>query len=1006
MPDMDGIEILKNVRASGNTIPFILFTGRGREEVVIEAINSGADFYMQKGGDPTAQFAELEHKIRQAVARRQAERSLADNQAALQASEEKFRDMVETSPDILWDTDAQGVFTYVSPQSTALVGYAPEEIVGRTIFSFVQESALPAIEEIFRGCVRTKKTLPGVDLPLRCRDGHILDMEIRAITLLDRNGAVRGFRGTARDVTERKSAADELQAAFEQITASEEELRGQYEELARGERLIRESEENFQSLVESAPDAIYISVGERFAYVNPAMVRLMGAASADQLLGMPLYDRIHPSYHEAIHERVRIVTGERRPVGLRETVYLKMDGTPVDIESAVATFRYRDKFAGLVILRDITRRKQNEQLLRESETKFRTLFNNTSDAIYIHEVLPDNRPGTFLEVNDTLCSRLGYTRGELLAMGVGDIVSDAHRLKMQEFSDQIAKKRFHTFYGEHRRKDGSVFPVEISSHRFALSGREIVLAAARDITERREAEDALRAAYGQITASEEELRQQVEELKQREVALRESEEKYRSVIENIQDVYYRSDRDGNVVIASPSALSLFGYASLDEILGKPITETFYLDRDERKTFLDLLDRTGSVHEYETRLRKKDGTPITVSTASHYYYDAQGKVAGVEGILRDITGQKKMEEALKDSTQHLSDIISFLPDATFAIDRNGTVISWNRAMEEMTGVPAAQILGKGDYAYAVPFYGKKRPILIDLVFAPANEIAEQYSFVRVSGDVLTAETVNATPLGRTVVLWGKAAPLYDSEGKRTGAIESIRDITDRKMAEGALGSVNRKLKLLTGITRHDIRNQLSILRGHLALLQKEQPDLSTGAHFRKIIAAAGYISSMIQFTKEYESIGVNAPSWHDCRTLAGAAAAQATAADITVRNDIPAGTEVFADPLIARVFYNLADNAVRYGGKITTIRFSAGRSGVGPLIICEDDGEGVPTDDKEKIFERGFGKNTGLGLFFAREILGITGITIRETGVPGGGARFEMAVPEENYRVRSEDRGIL
>ena len=99
----------------------------------------------------------------------------------------------------------------------------------------------------------------------------------------------------------------------------------------------------------------------------------------------------------------------------------------------------------------------------------------------------------------------------------------------------------------------------------------------------------------------------------------------------------------------------------------------------------------------------------------------------------------------------------------------------------------------------------------------------------------------------------------------------------------------------------------------------------------------------------------------------------------VKNDIPAGTKVFADPLIIKVFYNLMDNAVRYGGKITTIRFSVQESGDGHLIICEDDGDGIPADEKERIFERGFGKNTGLGLFLAREILGITGITIRETG---------------------------
>jgi len=120
--------------------------------------------------------------------------------------------------------------------------------------------------------------------------------------------------------------------------------------------------------------------------------------------------------------------------------------------------------------------------------------------------------------------------------------------------------------------------------------------------------------------------------------------------------------------------------------------------------------------------------------------------------------------------------------------------------------------------------------------------------------------------------------------------------------------------------------------------------------------------------------------------------------VTVKNDLPAGTEVFAGPLVVKVFYNLMDNAVRYGGKITTIRFSALESGDDQVIVCEDDGDGIVAAEKEKIFERGFGKNTGLGLALSREILDITGITITETGEPGKGARSEMVVPNGAWRV--------
>jgi len=225
-----------------------------------------------------------------------------------------------------------------------------------------------------------------------------------------------------------------------------------------------------------------------------------------------------------------------------------------------------------------------------------------------------------------------------------------------------------------------------------------------------------------------------------------------------------------------------------------------------------------------------------------------------------------------------------------------------------------------------------------------------------------------------------------------------DITERKRAEEALHEANKKLKLLSSITRHDINNQLTVLRGYLAILEGKQPDPSQNEYFLKVNTATKQIAAMIQFTKEYEQIGVKAPTWQDTRTLVDTAAKGVHLGNVIVKNDLPVGAEVFADPLVVKVFYNLMDNAVRYGGKITIIRFSAMESGDDHLIVCEDDGEGVPAEEKEKIFERGFGKNTGLGLALSEEILDITGIAIREIGEPGKGARFEMTVPKGMWRM--------
>jgi signal transduction histidine kinase len=228
---------------------------------------------------------------------------------------------------------------------------------------------------------------------------------------------------------------------------------------------------------------------------------------------------------------------------------------------------------------------------------------------------------------------------------------------------------------------------------------------------------------------------------------------------------------------------------------------------------------------------------------------------------------------------------------------------------------------------------------------------------------------------------------------------MRDITKRKQAEDALRRANRKLNLLTGIPRHDIRNQLLVLKGYVRLVEKDITDPLLMAFCRKATESAERISSMIQFTREYEELGTAPPAWQEVRPLLDAAILQAAAGPVALENTIPDSLEVLADPLIVRVFYNLIDNAVRYGETITTIRFSSDERPEGLVIVCEDDGSGVPAGEKDLIFERGFGRNSGLGLSLSREILSITGMTIRETGVQGRGARFEITVPPQTYRFR-------
>jgi signal transduction histidine kinase len=225
-----------------------------------------------------------------------------------------------------------------------------------------------------------------------------------------------------------------------------------------------------------------------------------------------------------------------------------------------------------------------------------------------------------------------------------------------------------------------------------------------------------------------------------------------------------------------------------------------------------------------------------------------------------------------------------------------------------------------------------------------------------------------------------------------------DITDRKAAENALHLANKKLQLLSSITRHDILNQLMALRGYLELSAGLVGDPERMQEYiRKEEKAAETIEQQITFTRDYQELGVAAPVWLNVTNTVRKTADLLPLRTVRVEAG-QADVEVLADKLFEKVCYNLIDNALRYGGPgMTTIRFTATESDQGLLLVCEDDGAGISPEDKKHLFSRGYGKNTGLGLFLSREILSITGITISETGEPGKGARFEIFVPEGAYR---------
>jgi signal transduction histidine kinase len=230
---------------------------------------------------------------------------------------------------------------------------------------------------------------------------------------------------------------------------------------------------------------------------------------------------------------------------------------------------------------------------------------------------------------------------------------------------------------------------------------------------------------------------------------------------------------------------------------------------------------------------------------------------------------------------------------------------------------------------------------------------------------------------------------------------LRDITQHKQAEQALTEANRKISLLSSITRHDIRNQLMALSAYLMLSEDSMDDPVLSAEYLRMEQKiTSTIAHQISFTKYYEDFGVNTPEWQDVNTCIRQAMDSLVLGTVRVEITVD-NLEVFADPLLEKVFYNLIDNSLRYGGPgVTLFRVTSTTSEGALALMFEDDGVGIPADDKLRIFDKGFGTNTGLGLFLSREILSLNGATIEETGEPGKCARFVIRVPPGAWRNTS------
>jgi two-component system, cell cycle sensor histidine kinase and response regulator CckA len=493
-----------------------------------------------------------------------------------------------------------------------------------------------------------------------------------------------------------------------------------------------------------------------------------------------------------------------------------------------------------------------------------------------------------------------------------------------------------------------------------------------------------------------------ERLEERTRELRISEVRYRSVLENILDVYYRTDAQGNIILASPSALPLFGCSSLEEIIGRPAA-SFYLHPEERQGLLLALKRQGEVLDYEVTLKRRDGTPVHVSTNSRLYTGEEGHVLGVEGTFRDITKRKQAEAAQAKAESQYKELFDNAPVAVFQSTPDGRFLRVNPMYAELIGYGSPQEM-----------QDKITDIATQLYADPADREAYKQELERhdmVKNYQVRLKRLDGTPIW--VSMNTKAT--RDQDGALVSYDGFLSDINQEKELEEQLRQAHKieALGTLAGGMAHDFNNILQAVGGTAQLMlnrkTKEDEDYLGLLSIHKACSrGAELIRQLLAYSRK--TPGDHRPMDLNREITEAVAILQRTIPkmiDIRV-NLAPDLRPILADPLqIEQIIFNLGTNAADAMAGFGTLTIttqnvpdedapSSSATGTVRLLVT-DTGTGMDQDTAQKIFDPFFttkevDKGTGLGLASVYGTVQSHGGRITCITTPGSGTTFVIDFP--------------
>jgi PAS domain S-box-containing protein len=753
----------------------------------------------------------------------------------------------------------------------------------------------------------------------------------------------------------------ELEQAYAEQTAVDEELRQQFDETAKKEQELRESETKYRTLFDNSGDAILIhDLTGRILDSNQVLCDRLGY-SRDELLLMTPMDFDSPEYAEQVPERIRQLMTNKHLIF--ETSHVRRDGTRIPTEVNARMIEYGGQQVCLVVGRDITERKRGEDALRESEKKYRNILETTPDLIWEIDL-----QGNFTYLSPQIFDLFGYRAEDLMGKPFFILIpQDQIPSVKMAFERQVAgASAIVTLEVIARHADGRLMEMEIRSasatdEQDRLRGFRGVT---RDITERKRAEERIRA----------------------------SEEMFRSLIRESADGISLMDERGTVIEWNDAMVKISGIPreeavgaqQADVMISMMVPENRTPERIEMfREGISEAQQTGeSVYfsrPIEAGILRRDGSRRQIHQIVFPIRTAKGYRIG--SIARDITESKSAQDALESSEERYRSLVEITDTGDLVLDNRGLITDANEVYLRLTGRSSLdELIGHSVTEWTAPYDLERNAREVEKCLTTDQVRGLEIDYVKPDGTIQPVE-INAAVF---------------NAGSGDVILTLCRDISERKRTNVALQQARNKLNLLNAVTFQDIQTATFSLSAYQELVKTVLVDAKARSYVDKQELFLKKMVDTLAFARNYQEMGMHPSRWQNVQQVFLYAISHLDFLHMKQNLQLE-NLEIFADPLFEKALFNIMENVLSHGVRATEVTLRYEEKTDHLTLIIGDNGVGIPPEEKNMIFDRGYGKGSGLGLFLVREVLSITGMTIKESGTPGQGTRFEITVPHGVYR---------